>query len=124
MSRRKSFVIENDNDNSENLQSIRKQHKRQRSITFSQFENLKSLEIISSEDGADVVEALPLLEKLPNVAVHIQHPHRLLIVSAEESLGPGGHQPICWVDVQTFCPSISQHLTFIESFIPVHPRHS
>ena len=64
MSRRKSFVIENDNDNtSENLQSIRKQHKRQRSITFSQFENLKSLEIISSEDGgADVVTPVEKIE--------------------------------------------------------------
>ena len=55
MSRRKSFVTENDNIISENPlgQSIQK-HKRQRSITFSQFENLKSLDIISSEDGFDV----------------------------------------------------------------------
>ena len=58
MSRRKSFVMENDNNNiSENISShpsIGKKPKRQRSITFSQFENLKSLDIISSEECDDV----------------------------------------------------------------------
>ena len=57
MSRRKSFVMENDNNISENASShpsIGKNPKRQRSITFSQFENLKSLDIISSEECDDV----------------------------------------------------------------------
>ena len=62
MSRRKSFVMENDNNNiSENASShpstIGKKTKRQRSITFSQFENLKSLDIISSEECDDVETA-------------------------------------------------------------------
>ena len=63
MSRRKSFVMENDNNNiCENATShpstIGKKPKRQRSITFSQFENLKSLDIISSEECDDVETAV------------------------------------------------------------------
>ena len=50
-------MMENDNNISENASShpsIGKKPKRQRSITFSQFENLKSLDIISSEECDDV----------------------------------------------------------------------
>ena len=62
MSRRKSFVMENDNNNicenaSSHPSTIGKKPKRQRSITFSQFENLKSLDIISSEECDDVETA-------------------------------------------------------------------